>query len=70
VSNRLSFVAGVIAGMGRARRRIALIAFLAGLVAGILLGVGSGIGVGLGVRPKIRHVRSEARSLESESAGA
>ena len=63
MNRRLSFLAGVIAGMGQARRRIAALAFLAGMVTGIGLGIGAGMGLGVGLRKKTRTVFSEAHSV-------
>jgi hypothetical protein len=57
MSKRLAFLAGVIAGMGQARRRIGVIAFLAGVVTGIGLGIGAGMGLRVGRRKKGREVR-------------
>jgi hypothetical protein len=65
MSSRLAFIAGAIAGMGRARRRIALIAFLGGVVVGICLGVAAGIGLGVGLRRKTRDVLSGSRPIDS-----
>ena len=63
VNRRLSFVAGVIAGMGQARRRIAVLAFLAGVVTGIGLGISAAMGVGIGLRKKTRNVISGSHSV-------
>jgi hypothetical protein len=46
--------------MGRARRRIALVAFVAGVVTGIGLAVVAGIGVGIGLRRKRNDVLPDA----------
>ncbi len=67
MSSRLAFIAGVIAGMGRARRRIVLIAFLAGVVTGIGLG-GAGIGLGTGLRRKTRKVTSGSEDIVSSGS--
>jgi hypothetical protein len=63
MNRRLSFLAGVIAGMGQARRRIGVIAFLAGVVTGIGLGIGAGMGMGIGLRKKGREVYAEWQSV-------
>ena len=62
MNRRLAFLAGAIAGMGQARRKIAALAFLAGVVTGIGLGIGAGIGMGIGLRKKGRKAYAEWHS--------
>ena len=64
MNKRRAFLAGVMAGMGRARRRFAFIAFLAGVVTGIGLGIIAGLGLGAGLRRKARQVSSESESVD------
>jgi hypothetical protein len=68
MNRRLSFVAGVIAGMGQARRRIAAVGFLAGVVTGIGLGIGAGMGLGIGLRKKTLKVFSGSHSVNGAAA--
>ena len=63
MNRRLSFLAGVIAGMGQTRRRIAAVGFLAGVVTGIGLGIGAGMGLGIGLRKKTREALSGSHSV-------
>jgi hypothetical protein len=55
MNRRLSFLAGLIAGMGQTRRRIAAVGFLAGVV--------TGIGLGIGLRKKTREALSGSHSV-------
>jgi hypothetical protein len=63
MNKHLSFLAGVVAGMGQGRRKIAALAFLGGVVTGIGLGIGAGIGLGIGLRKKGREVYAELQSV-------
>ena len=62
MNRRLSFLAGVVAGMGQARR-IAALAFVAGVVTGIGLGIGARMRLGVGLRKKTRNVFSGSPSV-------
>ncbi len=63
MNKRLAFLAGVMAGMGQARRKLAALAFVAGLVTGIGLGIVAGLGLGAAVRRKARQVFSGSQSV-------
>ena len=63
MNKRLAFLAGVMAGMGQARRKLAALAFVAGLVTGIGLGIVAGLGLGAAVRRKARRLFSGSQSV-------
>ena len=68
MNKRLAFLAGVMAGMGQARRKLAALAFVAGLVTGIGLGIVAGLGLGAAVRRKARQVFSGSQSVVGTSS--